>query len=165
MDISSLLIWSVTILLFLTGLAGTVVPFLPGILVIAAGAVWQGVMGDRHIPWWGWAVLTLMVAGGMVFDKISGGLGAHKFGSTKAGIIGALLGALIGPFLFTPLVGLIVAPFLGAVIGELVFARQTPGQAAKAGTGATLGMLTGLAFEFLTGLMMISWFFACYYLF
>ena len=92
--LSETLVWCVTLLLFGMGLIGTLIPMLPGIIIIAAGCVWQGAMGRENLAWWEWTVLALLVAGGMVIDKLSGGMGAKKFGSTAAGIWGAIIGAV-----------------------------------------------------------------------
>lgn len=163
--LSETLIWSVTLLLFGMGLIGTLIPMLPGIIIIAAGCVWQGVMGSRPLAWWEWAVLAVLVAGGLVIDKLSGGMGAKKFGSTAAGIWGAIIGAIVGSIFFTPVVGLLVMPFLGALLAELIFAQKDLAAAFKAGSGAALGMLTGLLLEFTCGLLIIAWFCSCYFLF
>lgn len=158
------LIWSVTAMLFIAGLAGTLIPFIPGILLIGAGLIWQGAMGDQSLSWWQWLSLGFLVALGFAFDKISGGIGAKTFGGSKAGVIGAIAGAILGSIFFTPLIGLTVAPFGGALIGELLFARKPFPSAAKAGTGAALGVLAGLAIEFLIGLLIICWFLTCAFL-
>lgn len=76
--LSETLVWCVTLLLFGMGLIGTLIPMLPGIMIIAAGCVWQGVMGRENLAWWEWTVLALLVAGGMVIDKLSGGMGAKN---------------------------------------------------------------------------------------
>lgn len=159
------LTWSVTLLLFGLGLIGTLIPMLPGIIIIAAGALWQGIMGTQSIAWWAWSVLAILVAGGMIIDKVSGGMGAKKFGSTAAGVWGALIGAVLGSIFFTPIIGLLVMPFMGALLAELIFARKSFLMAFKAGSGAALGMLTGLLLEFTTGLLIIAWFCSCYFLF
>ena len=143
--LSETLVWCVTLLLFGMGLIGTLIPMLPGIMIIAAGCVWQGVMGRENLAWWEWTVLALLVAGGMVIDKLSGGMGAKKFGSTAA--------------------GLLFMPFLGALLAELIFARKDIMNAFRAGSGAALGMLAGLLLEFTCGLLIIAWFCSCCFLF
>ena len=164
MDWQQTLIWTVTIALFVIGLVGTLIPFLPGIVLIGAGVLWQGCMGDRTFPWWQWAILAFLIIGGFLLDKVAGGVGAKALGGSKAGVIGAIAGAILGSLFFTPVVGLTIAPFVAALAAELLFARSSVTKAAKAGTGATLGMLTGLAIEFLTGLLIICWFLTCYFL-
>lgn len=142
--LSETLVWCVTLLLFGMGLIGTLIPMLPGIMIIAAGCVWQGVM---------------------VIDKLSGGMGAKKFGSTAAGIWGAIIGAVAGSLLFSPITGLLFMPFLGALLAELIFARKDIMNAFRAGSGAALGMLAGLLLEFTCGLLIIAWFCSCCFLF
>ena len=110
-------------------------------------------------------VLALLVAGGMVIDKLSGGMGAKKFGSTAAGIWGAIIGAVAGSLLFSPITGLLFMPFLGALLAELIFARKDIMNAFRAGSGAALGMLAGLLLEFTCGLLIIAWFCSCCFLF
>jgi len=139
--LSETLVWCVTLLLFGMGLIGTLIPMLPGIMI------WQGVMGRENLAWWEWTVLALLVAGGMVIDKLSGGMGAKKFGSTAAGIWGAIIGAVAGSLLFSPITGLLFMPFLGALLAELIFARKNIMNAFRAGSGAALGMLAGLLLE------------------
>lgn len=164
-EMSEPLVWSITLLLFGLGLIGTLIPMLPGIIIIAMGCIWQGIMGSTPLSWWEWTVLALLAAGGLVVDKISGGLGAKRFGSTVAGIWGAIIGAFIGSILFSPIVGLLFMPFLGALVAEIIFARKNLRTAFKAGAGATMGMLTGLLLEFTCGLLIIAWFCSCYFLF
>lgn len=159
------IVLTITLLLFGLGLGGTLVPLFPGIIVIATGCLWQGVMGNQALSWWEWAVLALLVAVGMVIDKISGGMGAKKMGSTAAGIWGAIIGAIVGSILFTPIVGLLLMPFLGALTAEIIFAGKDLRAAFKAGAGATLGMFVGLLLEFIVGVMMIVWFWSCCFLF
>ena len=50
--LSETLVWCVTLLLFGMGLIGTLIPMLPGIIIIAAGCVWQGAMGRENLAWW-----------------------------------------------------------------------------------------------------------------
>lgn len=156
-------VWFVTLLLFGFGLACTLIPLLPGICIIAVGCIWQGVMGNHAVCWWGWVVLALLTLGGLVIDKICGGIGAKKFGSTLAGICGTIIGAVVGGMFFP--VGFLVMPFLGALVAELVFAGKDLRSASKAGAGATVGMFVGILMEFLFGVMIIAWFFSCYFLF
>lgn len=164
-EITEQLVWIITLLLFGLGLAGTLVPMIPGIIIIAVGCIWQGAMGNHEVSWWGWAVLALLSVGGLLVDKICGGMGAKKFGGTAAGIWGAIIGVVVGGVLCTPLIGFLVMPFLGALVGECIFAGKDFLSAFKAGAGAAVGMFVGLLMEFLCGVIMIAWFFFCYFLF
>lgn len=160
---ADILIWTLTIILFSCGLAGTLIPFLPGTIIITCGVLWQGIMGTVHFSWWQWLIFVPLVFAGLVIDKVTGGAGAKLFGSARAGIIGALAGIIIGPLLLTPILGLILGPFIGALAGEVVFSKKKLRHAFKAGTGATIGVLSGIALEFLIGVMIICWFLLCYF--
>lgn len=99
--LSETLVWCVTLLLFGMGLIGTLIPMLPGIIIIAAGCVWQGAMGRENLAWWEWTVLALLWREAGI-DKLSGRHGAKKFGSTAAGIWGAITAPWQGSLLSPP---------------------------------------------------------------
>lgn len=160
--LSETLIWCVTLLLFGMGLIGTLIPMLPGIIIIAAGCIWQGIMGSHSLAWWEWTVLALLVAGGLVIDKISGGMGAKKFGSTSAGIWGAIIGAIVGAILFPLLSAFWSCRFWGRSWPNLFSPARTLPPHSRPGRAA-LGMLTGLLLEFTCGLLIIAWFCSCYF--
>lgn len=67
--------------------------------------------------------------------------GVKKFGGTKAGVWGSTIGLLFGPFVI-PVAGIIIGPFLGAVIAELIVTREGFKQATKSGIGSLIGFLT-----------------------
>lgn len=164
--LSETLIWCVTLLLFGMGLIGTLIPMLPGIIIIAAGCIWQGIMGSHSLAWWEWTVLALLVAGGLVIDKISGGMGAKKFRQYLGRNLGRHHRSHCGRHPVPPYWSAFWScRFLGALLAELIFARKDIAAAFKAGSGAALGMLTGLLLEFTCGLLIIAWFCSCYFLF
>ena len=141
-------------LLALTGLAGLLLPALPGAPLVFAGialAAWTE--NFEHVGW-GWLIVfALLTALTMLVDFVAGAFGARGFGATNRAAIGAAIGAVAGLF-FMP-VGLFLGPFAGAMIGELT-ARRTLSEAGVAGVGATLGLLIGTAAKFALGLGMIG---------
>jgi uncharacterized protein YqgC (DUF456 family) len=125
------------------GLAGVVIPGLPGAPLVFAGlflAAWAenfAFVGAGTL-----VVLALLAAATFVVDFLASAVGARRFGASPRAAFGAALGGLIG--IFFGFVGLVVGPFLGAVAGELT-ARRGLGEAGQAGIGATLGLAVGLA--------------------
>lgn len=139
------------------GLAGCVLPFLPGtFLILAAAIVHRVVYGADGGPGWMTLIGLGLVAGAAtVVEYISGAAGARYFGSSKAGIWGAILGGIVGLFFALP--GLILGPILGAIAGELIAGRK-PGAAGRAGLGTALGGLAGLMIRLAAGIAMTVWF-------
>lgn len=146
--------------LMLVGLAGTVLPALPGIPLVFVGMVLAAWAGDFQYVGWGWllalGILTLLSLG---IDLLAGSMGAKRVGASKWAVGGALLGTLAGLFFGT--LGLFAGPFVGALVGELAHRRDL-GQAAKVGVGTWFGILlgtvlkVGLAFGML-GLFAFAW--------
>ncbi len=142
------------LVVMLLGLVGAVVPGLPGTpLIFAAALVHRLYFGDRGAAWWVILALGLLAAASMVVDFAATSLGARRFGATWRGIVGAGIGALLGLFLLPPF-GLILGPWLGAVVGEVLGGREWK-SAGKAGLGAVLGLLAGTAAKVAACLAMI----------
>lgn len=159
MDVENYSAWIVTILLFLTGLLGCVLPVLPGHLLILAGAISYRIMmgAEASLEWWGFGVLLFLIVLSQVFDFLSGSLGAKMFGGSKWSAMGALLGGIAG-LLFLPL-GLLLGPLIGAFLFEKLFAQKEMKPSLAAGIGGLVGTLTGMVFKLFIGVLMITWFF------
>ncbi|HED23898.1 MAG TPA: DUF456 domain-containing protein [Firmicutes bacterium] len=143
-------------ILFLIGLAGTVLPVLPGAPVIWLGMIAYSLIAgfEQFDPWFfiGQAVLALAVMG---IDYLFTALGSRYLGGTRAAFWGAAIGLLIGLF-FIP-AGHLLGPFIGATVFDLLARRHT-GRALKSGFGATLGIVGALPIKLLLEVVMITWF-------
>ena len=138
----------------LVGLAGTVVPLVPGTILILCGAVLNH-FALHSIGWQTLVVLTGMMIVAQALDLVSGSLGAKWFGATRWGAIGGILGAIVG--LFFGLIGIFVVPLLGALIGELLGGKGFL-PAGRSSWGTVLGTTAGIIGKFIVGLLMIVWF-------
>lgn len=128
-------------LLVALGIAGLLLPALPGAPLLFAGLVAAAWAEDFTHVGWGWlALLFVLAALTYAVDLAATALGAKKFGASPRAVIGALLGGLVGIFL-GPL-GIILGPFAGAVLAELSLRRDWA-SAQRAGVGATLGLVLG----------------------
>lgn len=144
------------LLLLLAGLAGCVLPY-PGHLLVLLGLACYAVgLGDADLGWWIWVFLTLLAVLGMLVDNITTLMGARCFGCSRAAVWMSLLGFLVGCFFFP--VGLIVGPFLGALVAELLIARRDWKQSSISGLGAVLGVVAGVYAKFLIAVVMVIWF-------
>lgn len=143
-------------LLLLTGLAGCVLPY-PGHLFVLLGLICYAVgLGDTELGWWIWGFLAMLTVLGMLVDNIATLMGAKCFGCSRAAVWMSLLGFLIGCFFF-PL-GLIIGPFLGALIAELLIAKRDLKQSSVSGLGAVLGVVAGIYAKILIAVVMVIWF-------
>jgi len=142
--------------LFLAGLVGSVVPWMPGPLFILAGAVVWAVATDFQTLGWGrLAVLAALAVLSFLLDFLAGAIGARRYGASRWGVVGALLGAVVGLFL-GPL-GLIAGCVIGAVVGELARGADLAG-GVRSGLGALVGLLAGLLADLVLAITMIGLF-------
>lgn len=146
--------WVLTIGLMLAGLVGTVVPLVPGTVLILLGAVVNH-FALHSVGWGTLVVLTLLTILAQALDIVSGAVGAKWFGATRWGAIGGILGAIIGLFFGLP--GLFLGPLAGAMLGELLGGKGIL-PAGKSGWGTFLGTTAGLIGKVALGLLMVTWF-------
>ncbi|MCE7903553.1 MAG: DUF456 domain-containing protein [Gammaproteobacteria bacterium PRO9] len=148
-------------LLIMIGLAGTIVPVLPGLPLMFAGmllAAWVDDFQQIGIPMV--IVLGVLALLALVIDFLSTSMGAQRVGASRKAVIGAFVGTVAGLFVLPPL-GLLLGPFVGAMGGELLHGREV-GQAARVGFATWLGIAFGvvlklaLAFAML-GLFALAW--------
>ena len=147
-------LWVIAVILIGIGVAGIVLPALPGTLLIFAGillAAWAE--GFSRVGMW--PLIAIGVIGGLTYfvDLVAAALGAKKLGASKRAMIGAGLGTLGGLFLGLP--GIIIGPFVGAVIGELTVERDIR-KAGKAGVAAWIGFAIGTAVKVSMAFLMIG---------
>jgi len=141
------LLWYVLAgILIVLGLAGTILPALPGLPLVFIGMLVAAWAGDfKEISWVTIIVLALLTLVSIGVDIAATALGAKRVGAGKAAMFGAALGTLVGAFVLPPL-GLIVGPFLGAMIAELVLGREFA-HASRVGFGTWVGLAVGTALK------------------
>jgi uncharacterized protein YqgC (DUF456 family) len=139
----SVLLWIVAIGLMLVGIAGTVLPMLPGAILVFAGILLAAWIDDfTRIPVWLVVILGAFTAIAWAVDYLAAVAGAKKAGASKLALIGAAIGTLAG--IFTGLWGLLFMPLVGAAIGEFVAQRDLL-RAGKVGMATWIGLLVGTA--------------------
>lgn len=157
-----ILLWLLAAVLVLVGLAGTLLPALPGVPFVFGGLLVAAWLGDfQHIGWPTLSLLAVLTAFAILVDLFASVLGAQKVGASKLALLGAALGGLAG--IFFGLVGIFIFPFIGAVIGEFI-ARREMGQATKVGFATWLGLLFGALAKLALALTMIGVFVIAYFL-
>jgi uncharacterized protein YqgC (DUF456 family) len=156
------LYFALGVLLVIVGLIGTVLPVLPGTLLVFAGlfvAAWAD-----HFQRVGSVALTIIgVLGALSFaaDFLGSVLGAKRVGASPQALVGAAAGGAVGIFFGIP--GLLLGPFLGAVAGEWL-ARRRLAQAGKVGVGTWVGLFVAAVAKVVLAFLMIGTFVAFYFL-
>ncbi|NDV58377.1 DUF456 domain-containing protein [Bacteroides sp. 519] len=144
MDIVLIILGAICLL---AGLAGCLLPILPGPPLAYIGMVLLHFTDKVQFTTTQliiWLILVIVI---QVADNFIPMLGTKKFGGTKWGIWGCLAGTLLGVILFPPW-GIIIGPFAGAVIGELLGGKETQ-QAIRAGLGSFIGFMLGTIMKFM----------------
>ena len=132
----------------LLSLVLTLVPLLPATLILGlAILLHEALVGFSELSPWDWAVVLSLLGLALVADNLATAWGARRYGAGRAGVWGAVIGAILGAFLLGPL-GLIVGPFLGALAFELLSGRRGE-EALRAGIGGLLGFLLGVGVKLL----------------
>ena len=150
------------IVLVIVGLAGTVLPALPGVPLIFGGLLLIAYQdGFNKVGAVTLAFLGVLAVLAVLVDYVAAVLGAKQVGASRLALIGATIGALLG--LFLGIVGLIFGPFIGAAVGELIMRRDML-QAGKVGLATWLGIVIGVAAKLGIAFLMIGIFAAKYLL-
>ncbi|TYT23638.1 DUF456 domain-containing protein [Luteimonas viscosa] len=157
--------YAIAVLLVLVGLAGIILPALPGLPLVFAGmllAAWAG--GFEHIGGWTLLLLAVLTLISIGVDFLASAAGAKRVGASRLAVVGALVGTVVG--LFFGLVGVFVGPFVGAVLGELVARRgighRDLGQATRVGVGTWFGIFVGTVLKItiafaMVGIFALAW--------
>lgn len=137
------LLWTVAITLILIGVAGTILPVLPGAILVLGGIVLSAWIDDfTRIPVWLLLLLAVLTAMAWIVDYAAAALGAKRAGASSLAMAGAFVGTLAG--IFSGLWGLLFMPLVGAAIGEYVAQRDLR-RAGKVGIATWIGLLLGTA--------------------
>lgn len=160
-DVGAGLAWVVTGCLLVAGLVGSIIPVLPGHLIILLAALAHWLMlrsspAGSGVEWWTFLVLIVLAAVSQALEMLSGAAGTRWFGGSRWGAAGALLGGLVGMFFFP--VGLVLGPLLGAFLFEWAFAKKDLKPATVSGVGSVAGTLAGILIKMIIGITMIIYF-------
>ena len=143
-------------ILIIVGIVGCIVPMLPGIPLSYLGIIllhftsWVDFSPEFLIVW------GVIVIGVQLLDYYVPIWGSKKFGGGTKGAWGSAIGVVAGMFIFPPL-GIIIFPFVGAVIGELIDDKE-PKAALKAGFGAFIGFVAGTVMKLAVAIILAIYF-------
>jgi uncharacterized protein len=148
------LLWTLSVVLVVAGLAGIVLPALPGTLLVFGGLVLGAWIDDfSRVGWFALGAIAVLAVLAWLMDYVAAMLGAKRAGASRQAIIGAAIGTVAGIFL--GIVGVLFMPLVGAAAGEFM-ARRNHQQAVRVGIATWLGLLAGMLAKFVLAFMMIG---------
>jgi len=154
MGIWEIILFAISIIIMLTGMAGIIVPIIPSIPLIWLGSFIYAIFTHfEKITWVVLLIFALLTIFSIVLENIGNVYGAKKFGATKWGIIGSVVGTGVGFYTGGP-IGLILGPVIGTIVFEFIGGKGYKG-ALKSGLGNFVGFLGGSILKFVVGLAMI----------
>ncbi len=165
----SWLAWLGIATLIVTGVAGTVLPALPGTVLVLAGIVWGAWLDDFvRVPVWVVVLCAVLAALAWATDYVAALMGAQRVRASGWALAGAAMGTVAG--IFTGFIGLLFMPLLGAMAGEWWALRHQPGatvtangqRALTVGVATWLGMMIGTAVKLALVFVMVGVFVAAY---
>ena len=152
----TVLLWGLAVAMMAIGVAGTVLPALPGPTLVFGGILLAAWIDDfARIPAWVVAVAGVLAAITWIVDVASSAAGAKRVGASPWAIAGAAVGTIAG--VFTGFIGLLFLPLAGAAIGEYL-AKRDLRVAGKAGLATWLGLLIGTALKVAIVFAMLGFF-------
>ena len=148
------LLWVLCVALIAVGLVGTVLPLLPGTVLVWGGIVLGAWIDDfARVGSTTVVVASMLAVLAWVLDYVAGLMGAQKAGASKQALLGAAVGTVVG--LFMGLVGVLFMPLVGAAMGEYV-ARKDQNRAVKVGVATWVGIMLGLIAKVVLAFMMVG---------
>lgn len=157
--------WVLAVALIGVGLAGTVLPALPGTAFIFGGILLAAWIDDfERVGTWPLVAVGVLAVLSWLLDYVAGLLGARRAGASRLALVGAAVGTVLG--LFMGLVGVLFMPLVGAAVGEALARRREADrlgagrQAVKVGVATWLGMMAGMLAKVVLSFVMIGIFVA-----
>lgn len=152
------LLWVLCAALIVLGLAGTVLPVVPGTVLVWGGIVLGAWIDDfTRVGTTTVVVVSVLAVLAWGLDYVAGLMGAQKAGASKQALLGAAVGTVVG--LFMGLVGVLFMPLVGAAVGEYL-ARKDQSRAVKVGVATWIGIMVGLIAKVVLAFVMVGIFVA-----
>ncbi|MFC0188179.1 DUF456 domain-containing protein [Fictibacillus aquaticus] len=152
--------WILIGLSFLLAFAALVFPILPGALFLALGFVIYGLaFSFEPFSILFWIVQGILFASLFAADYAGNAYGVKRQGGSKAAIWGSTIGLIAGPFVIPiPFIGILIGPFLGAALAEMIIHKKGFKTSAKVGIGSLVGFIGSSLIKGIAQAMMIAYF-------
>lgn len=142
-------------LLAILGIVGAFLPVLPGPITSWFGLLLLYLTSIIPMDWTFLGITLAIAVVIWLIDYVIPAMGTKKFGGTKYGVVGSMVGLVLGLFFFPPF-GIIIGPFLGAFLGEMLKDSNEPKKALRAAFGSFIGFLTSTLLKFIAAVVYIG---------
>jgi uncharacterized protein len=147
-------LWVASAALIVIGLAGTVLPLLPGTLLVWGGVLLGAWIDDfARVSIGTVVIISVLAALAWALDFVAGLMGAKRTGASKLALVGAAVGTVVG--IFMGFIGVFFMPLVGAAIGEY-WAQKNQQRAAKVALATWLGLLVGMVAKVVLSFVMVG---------
>ncbi len=148
----------IAVIMFLIGILGTILPALPGVILVFAGMLLYGFMTNFvSLSTYFFILQLLVMVVIFIVDFFASAISTKKYGGSKQATVGALVGMVAGIIFLGPL-GIIIGPFGGSIAAELLLGKDIK-QALRVGFGSLVGVIGGTIFKLFAEIIMIIYFF------
>jgi len=141
----------------IAGIAGSILPVIPGTPLSWIGLIILYLSPSIEFDWWFIGITGVVAIAIYILDYIIPAIGTKKFGGSKAGAWGTMIGLIIGILAPIPL-GILIGPFVGALLGELLFNQTEGPKAFKAAIGSFFGFLASTFIKFMATMVYLGLF-------
>ena len=141
----------------LFGIAGSLLPALPGTPISWIGLLLLYLSPGMEKNYWVLGITLVITIVISVLDYVIPAKGTKRFGGSKYGIWGTNIGLIVGIFAPIPF-GFIIGPFVGALVGELLYDKKDTTRATKAAVGSFVGFLAGTFIKFVVTIAFLGLF-------
>ncbi|CEG27875.1 DUF456 domain-containing protein [Bacillus sp. B-jedd] len=151
-------ILGIVIVFFVIAFVGIFFPIIPSVLFIFAGFLIYGLfISFEPFNWFFWTVQILFTILLFSADYAANMLGIKKYGGSQAAVWGSTIGLIVGPFII-PFAGILIGPFIGAIVAELLIHRKGWSESLKIGFGSVIGFISGAAAKTIIQAGMVAYF-------
>ena len=142
------------LILLILGLVGTIFPVLPGLLLSICGLLIYKFGTDAPLSMVYIWIFVALTAISTVLNYLIPAKTNRKYGGTRWGSVGSIIGTLVGLFFFPPF-GFFIGMILGVFVGELLHDSKDKKKAINSVKGAVIGFIFGAGFNFMVALAML----------
>jgi hypothetical protein len=153
--------WLVVVVLVAAGIAGNVLPILPGAPLVLGGLLLGAALdGFSRVGWWTMGILGALTVLSMVLDMVASAWGVKRLRASSWAVWGSVLGGLLGIVL--GLWGVLLGPFVGAALGEFLYLGKSRQwqvwRSTQVGIAAWVGLAVGAALKIAVAVIMVALF-------